>query len=392
MPPSTASSTMVSEVTERENDAADGFVGRGQAGEPGPALQKVEKDVERKVEEGRAVSPGKEALRDDVRDSDGVLLENGVPIVRLTGPDDPDSPLNLPTARKWLIVIVITSAAFCITCCSSMIAFTYPGVESEFHVSQEVATLGLSLYVLGMGLFPLLVGPLSEWYGRSPVYFIGFGLFLVFQFMCAFSNNIATLILGRFFAGSCGSAFLSVAGGTVADMFRPAEVGAPMQTFTAGPFLGPVFGPILSGFINQHLDWRWTWYVLAMWAGVELVLLLVFVPETYLQAVLKHKAKRLRKSGRTDVRAPVEVDTRSIPSVIATSCVKPFQLLALEPMAFMLCVWSALLLGIMYMSFTAWGIVYGQGYGFETQIVGLTYIPLGIGITVGACTHPIWAA
>lgn len=44
-----------------------------------------------------------------------------------------------------------------------MIAFTYPGVEREFHVSAEVATLGLSLFVLGMGIFPLLVGPLSEW-------------------------------------------------------------------------------------------------------------------------------------------------------------------------------------------------------------------------------------
>lgn len=138
--------------------------------------------------------------------------------------------------RKWTIVVVVTSASFCVTSCSSMIPFTYPAVEREFNVGSEVATLGLSLFVLGLGFFPLVLGPLSEFYGRSPVYFVGFGLFLAFNFGCAFAHNIATLLVCRFLAGAAGSAFLSVAGGTIADIFRPHEVGAPMGVYTAGPF------------------------------------------------------------------------------------------------------------------------------------------------------------
>ncbi|GAA5856336.1 hypothetical protein JCM8547_000876 [Rhodosporidiobolus lusitaniae] len=364
----------------------DKVVARGQAGEGGPTMREIEEKGERGVE------PGADAERGSERDEDGVMIENGVPIVRMRDDQDPESPLNFSYFRKWLIVITITSASFCITSCSSAIAFTYPQVEAEFGISQEVATLGLSLFVLGMGLFPLLVGPLSEWYGRSPVYIIGFGCFLIFQFMCAFANNAATLLIGRFLAGASGSAFLSVAGGSVADLFRPAEVGAPMQFYTAGPFLGPIGGPLVNGFVNQHLDWRWTWRLFIIWAGVELVLLILLVPETYMQAVLKKKAKRLRKAGRTDVRAPIEVDTRSIASVIAVSCTRPFQLLVLEPMATMLCLWTAILLGIIYMTFTAYSFVYGaNGYGFQVQIVGLTYIPLGLGIFIAAWTHPIWA-
>ncbi|GAA5969102.1 hypothetical protein JCM11641_007470 [Rhodosporidiobolus odoratus] len=359
----------------------------GLDGEPGscpPDVQKAER-----------VSSVDDSKRSDLtaqsseRDQDGVSLEDGVPVVRLTGPDDPLSPINMSKSRRWLMVIIMTSCSFCITSCSSMVAFTYPGVQAEFGISHEVATLGLSLFVLGMGLFPLLVGPLSEWYGRSPCYVIGFGLFTIFQFLVAFSNNAAALLLGRFFAGCCGSAFLSVVGGSVADLFAPNEVSAPMGFYTAGPFLGPVVGPIISGFINQHLDWRWTWYVLIIWAGVEFVLLMVFVPETFLPVLLKRKAKRLRKEGRTDVRAPLELDTRSVARVIGISCVKPFQILALEPMALFLCTWTAVLLGILYMSFTAWSIVY-HAYGFSTQIVGLTYIPLGLGILIGALSHPIW--
>lgn len=61
------------------------------------------------------------------------------------------------------------------------------------------------------------------------------------------------------------------------------------------------------------------------WAGAEYVALLVFVPETYLPAVLKARAKKLRKAGRTDVRAPIEIDDRSIPRVLLTSCYRPFR-------------------------------------------------------------------
>jgi len=99
-----------------------------------------------------------------------------------------------------------------------------PQVEREFEVSQEVATLGLSLFVLSLGLFPLVVAPLSQWYGRSPIYFVGFFCFLAFQGGVAASQNIETLLVCRFFAGAGGAAFLSVAGGTVVDVFRPAEV------------------------------------------------------------------------------------------------------------------------------------------------------------------------
>ncbi|BGP52600.1 hypothetical protein JCM8202v2_000156 [Rhodotorula sphaerocarpa] len=294
--------------------------------------------------------------------------------------------------RKWLITIVITSGAFCVTSCSSMIAFTYPQVEQEFGVGSEVATLGLSLFVLGLGFLPLVLGPLSEFYGRSPVYFAGFGIFLAFNFGVAFANNIATLLICRFFAGAAGSAFLSVAGGTIADIFLPHEVGAPMGIYTAGPFLGPVSGPLISGFINQNTNWRWTWYTLIIWAAIEFVLILTLVPETYAPALLKRRAKKLRKAGRTDVKAPIEIDERNIAGVILMSCTRPFQILGTEPMATLLCLWTALLLGILYLFFSAFEIVFGaEGYGFSMQIVGLTYIPLGLGIIIASLSHPIWA-
>jgi MFS family permease len=60
----------------------------------------------------------------------------------------------------------------------------------------------------------------------------------------AASQNITTLIVLRFLAGSFGSSPLTNAGGVIADMFPAAQRGLAMSIFAAAPFLGPVIGPI----------------------------------------------------------------------------------------------------------------------------------------------------
>ena len=74
-----------------------------------------------------------------------VLLEQG------------DDPKNMALARKWIAVIVIALGSMCVTCSSSVAAFTEGAMADEFGVPIEVTVLGLSLFVLGLGMGPLLV-------------------------------------------------------------------------------------------------------------------------------------------------------------------------------------------------------------------------------------------
>ena len=136
-----------------------------------------------------------------------------------------------------------------------MYTLTYGQITVEWHVSRVTATLGLSLFVMGLGIGPMVLGPLSEFYGRRPIYYVSFFFFLIWLIPCALSKNIATEIVARFIDGVAGSAFLSVAGGTVGDMFVRNELQAPMMIFTASPFIGPHLGPMVAGFINQYTTW-----------------------------------------------------------------------------------------------------------------------------------------
>jgi MFS family permease len=70
------------------------------------------------------------------------------------------------------------------------------------------------------------------------------------------ARNIETLLISRFIDGAAGSSFLSVAGGSVGDMFEKATLHTPMMVFTASPLLGPSLGPLLGGFICQYTTWH----------------------------------------------------------------------------------------------------------------------------------------
>lgn len=92
--------------------------------------------------------------------------------------------------------------------------------------------------------------------------------------------------------------------------------------------------------------------MLVIWSGVQWVLILLFVPETYAPVLLRRKAIRLRQeTGDGRWKAPIEKMNKSVAKTVLWSCVRPFQLLFFEQMCLNLCLLSAILLGILYLFF-----------------------------------------
>lgn len=216
--------------------------------------------------------------------------------------------------------------------------------------------------------------------------------FLMFLIPSAAAQNIQTMLVGRFLDGFAGSAFLSVAAGTVADLFIPSQIQAPMMFYTIAPFIGPVLGPAIGGFINQFTTWRWTFYVLIIWTGLTLIAL-IFVPETFHPVLLARKAANLRIStGDPEYHSASEfaMAKKSVKTAILHSCYRPFQLLFLDPMNCLLDLYSALLLGILYLFFGAFPLVFGTNHGFELWQNGLTFLGLIVGQVIAVLTHSLW--
>ncbi|KAJ3891372.1 major facilitator superfamily domain-containing protein [Lentinula edodes] len=282
-----------------------------------------------------------------------------------------EHPQQHTSFKKWTVILVVATSALCVTCASSAASFTEAGIAAEFHVPHEVTILSITFFVAGLGIGPLLTGPLSEVYGRNIIYRVSYILLCAFTFGVAFAPDIAVHLVFRFLTGLCGSSFLSVSGGSVSDMFENKEV--------ANPFIGP------------NTNWRWTYRVLIIWSFIQTVALFALVPETYVPVLRKWKAAKLRRStGDENYWAPLDKTNISLGEAILVSCYRPFELVIRERMALLLNIWTSLILGILYLAFQAFPVIFEKHHGFDTQQTGLTFLGIGLGMIIGLATQPFW--
>lgn len=135
------------------------------------------------------------------------------------GPDDKGNPRNWPLWKKIYHSGTTALLSFVVTYGSSSYSPGIQKVAEDLHVSEEVAILGLSLYVLGLSVGPVVAGGLSEALGRKAVYTWCTPISLLFTLGAGFSKNITSLLITRFLAGAAGAGPLAVGSGTTADVW-----------------------------------------------------------------------------------------------------------------------------------------------------------------------------
>lgn len=162
-------------------------------------------------------------------------------------PNDPRDPMLLSTGKKVGITVVVSAAALAVAVASSTYNGAIEQVKADLHVGNEVATLGLSLFVIGFAVGPLFWAPLSEFIGRQLPFIFSLGLMTAFLAGSAGARNIEGLVILRFLSGCVGSAPFTNSGGVISDMFHAEQRGLALSLFAAAPFLGPTLGPIIGG-------------------------------------------------------------------------------------------------------------------------------------------------
>lgn len=298
--------------------------------------------------------------------------------------DPEDLSRTLSKAHKYYISSLITLTSTIITMISSCWALVAEKFMVKFHISREVSVLGITFYIFGLGVGPLLLAPFSELVGRRITFIFSLTLSVIWQCLVTWSTTIEGVFFGRFLSGFFGSAFLSVAGGAISDIFNKDEVGIPITLYTLSVFFGPSLAPIIAGAF-AHDDYRWTFIVLLIACGVCLILIIFTIPETYAPILLIKKAARLRKeTGNDRYFAPLEVTRRevSILPLVLASMKRPICLLFGDVMMAVLCFYTGLVLAIIYLYFVAFPYIFPKLYNFTVLETGLAYLGLMIGMIV----------
>ncbi|KAG5976811.1 hypothetical protein E4U55_007204 [Claviceps digitariae] len=305
-------------------------------------------------------------------------------------PNDPRNPMGFSNFRKWFITFVAAVATLAVTLVSSAYTGGIKQIIVDFKTSQEVATLGVSLFVLGFAIGPLLWAPLSELFGRQALFTSTYACLTAFNAGCAGANNIWTLVILRFLAGAFGSSPLTNAGGTIADMFEADQRGLATALFALAPFLGPVIGPIAGGFLGMTAGWRWVMGLLAAFSGTLWIIGTFLVPETYAPVILRQRALKLSKITGKSYVSKIDHDRGrvTLTESFKTALSRPWVLLFREPIVLLLSIYMAIVYGTLYMLFAAFPIVYQQHRGWNQGVGGLSFLGIMIGM-LGAILYTI---
>ncbi|KAJ5729327.1 Major facilitator superfamily multidrug transporter mdrA [Penicillium malachiteum] len=299
-------------------------------------------------------------------------------------PRDPRNPMNFSSFKKWFITFLVSFITLAVALVSSAYSGGISQIVEHFRVSEEVAILGVSLFVLGFAIGPLFWAPLSEIFGRRHIFTITYAFLTAFNAGAAGAQNMQTLIILRFLAGCFGSSPFGNAGGTIADMFPASQRGIAISFFAAAPFLGPTIGPIIGGFLASGAGWRWVEGFLAIFSGVLWLCVIFLLPETYAPVLLRRRAAKLSEMTGKVYRSKLDIERGPTPmgKTITTALSRPWILLFREPIVFLFSIYMAIIYGTLYMLFAAYPIVFQEVRGWSEGIGGLAFLGILVGMVV----------
>lgn len=245
---------------------------------------------------------------------------------------------------------------------------------------NAVTALTISLYAIGSGVGGTMTAPLSEVYGRRSLYHTSNVSFAVLTLCCGFAPNFETMLPLRLLAGLLGTACMSIGAGTCVDVVSPQRRAQILSIWVSGPILGSCVGPVLGGLVAEAMSWRWSFYILSMLAGANVILCAFWMPETLAIAIQ-------RRRGITSGKGKAEATGAQPRTIIALrDLARPLQLLLSYPVILAMVICAGVSHAVLYVLMISIPHTSELRYHFSAQTTSLFYLSPAIGVLLGIFT------
>ena len=299
-----------------------------------------------------------------------------------------DLPFAWPAWRKWWVLTVIFLVQTSMNFNTSLYSNGLDGIADEYGVSLQVARLGATLFLVLYAFGCELWAPWSEEFGRRPIMQSSLFLVNMWCILVALAPNFGALLVGRCLGG-LSSAGGSVTLGMVADMFDSDNQQYAVAYIVLSSVGGSILGPIVGGFVQYNLHWRWCIWIQLIFGGFVQLLHLLTVPETRTTVCLDKVAKKRRQnaepgSADASLYGPNEISPvwqRMDAREICHTWLRPFRMFLTEPIVLSLSLLSGFSDALIFMQIQSFSIVYDQ-WDFNAWQLGLAFIPIGIGYLI----------
>ncbi|KAJ5770671.1 MFS general substrate transporter [Penicillium nucicola] len=270
------------------------------------------------------------------------------------GSDDPHDPLQWSCQFRWMLCCISGVMTFSVAFISSSYAIGIPQIVQELGESEDIATLELSLFLVGFTLGP---------YGRRPIFILSTTGYVVFNIAICFAPSVTWILLLRLCSGTFGAAPLTNSGAVIADIFPAKQRGLAITVYALVPLFALAMGPLIGGFVAEATGWRGIMELNAIISGFACVVLLIALLETYSPVLLRLRAQRLTElTDKIYVSGIANVNI-STTRFCSLSAFQPFQLACNELIILLLALYQALVFGTLYLTFAAFLILYEPARG-----------------------------
>lgn len=193
-----------------------------------------------------------------------------------------DPALAPSTPRASLTQVAVLAALAAIgTLATNIFLPSLPQIGRALGVPTATVTSAITVFLAAFALGQLIVGPLSDRYGRFRPVVIGFIIFIAGSIWCALATDLSQLLLGRVVQalGACATSVLSRA--IARDLFSGEALARTLALIMIAMAAAPGFSPLLGGALDHYFGWRAEFAFVAMFAGVAAIAYAIRLGETH---------------------------------------------------------------------------------------------------------------
>ncbi|RAK96592.1 MFS general substrate transporter [Aspergillus ibericus CBS 121593] len=299
------------------------------------------------------------------------------------------NPQNWSRSKKWFCTIAICLIALAISIPGTIDAPVSEAFNEHYGVGPIAGSMTTGMYLIGVGVGSLFAGPISETFGRNFVYFTNLLVFMLFILAKALAPNYGAAIVFRFLTGFFGAAPMTVAGGTVGDLWSPLELTFSLPSVTLASYSGPILGPIIGAYIPKSA-FNWTDWISLIIAGTVFIFVAVFQPETYGPLLLQWRAKHLRdQTGDARYQVDEQASTSALGSRLVINVYRPFQMTYTEPIILVFSFYLVLLYIVLFTFLNGFPFIFTDTYGISTSLTYIIFVAMLAGDAIALMLVPI---
>ncbi|WEO97772.1 multidrug effflux MFS transporter [Streptomyces sp. FXJ1.172] len=206
------------------------------------------------------------------------MPEHAAPATARTGHTAP--PPAAARRAGLLVTLVLGGLTATPPLAMDMYLPSLPEVTRALHAPAATVQLTLTACLAGMALGQLVVGPLSDRWGRRRPLLAGLAVYVLATALCAFAPNVETLVAFRLAQGLAGAAGIVIARAVVRDLYDGVAMARFFSTLMLISGAAPIVAPLIGGQILRVTDWRGVFVVLTAVGALLAVLVRLRLPET----------------------------------------------------------------------------------------------------------------